>query len=170
MQRRQAEMSAQLLMAFVQPDDSKSGQLETLPQPIEASESSSPPAPQILSAPPHDLAMLDPSFVAAVASVAAALGSVVQTVEGGNCPLVLPSSHLSRAFVRACTYLAEAFANPRSHLIGSALAVVEAPTTADTSSATTNERLAWLVMSSPPSCAGTPPGGTGRMLWPQMGD
>jgi hypothetical protein len=163
-------MSAQLLMAFVQPDDSKSGQLETLPHPIEARESSSPPAPQILSAPPHAFAMLEASFVPAVAIVAAALGSLVQTVEGRNCPLVLPSSHLSRAFVRPCTYLADAFASPRSHLMGSAKAVADAPTTAESRSAATNERPAWLVMFSPPSCAGTPPGGTGRMLWPQMGD
>jgi hypothetical protein len=149
MQRRQVEMSVQLLIAFVHPDDSKSGQLEMF-QPIEARESSS-PLPQILSAPPHAFAMLEASFVPAIAIVADALASAVQTVDGGNWPFVFPSSHLSRAFVRPCTYLADAFARPRSHLIGSALAAVDAPTTAVITNTATNDRLDWLVMFSPPS-------------------
>src|SRR5262249_26158039 len=140
----------QLVIGFVQPDDSKSGQVERPPHPIEASASSS-PLPQSLSAPPQDFAMLEENFVARIGRTRVTVGSLVHTVEGGNCPLVLPSSHLPRAFVRPCTYLAEAFATPRWHLSGSAMAPVDAPRTTMVTSAAPNERLASRVMFFPHS-------------------
>src|SRR5258705_1053442 len=119
MHSRHVVMSVQLAIAFVHPEDSKSGQLGTLPHPIEPSGSSS-ALPQILSAPPQALAMLPLSFRSSFVNIAVTLGSVGQFVAGGNCPLVLPCSHLSRALARPCTYLAEAFARLRWHLSGSA--------------------------------------------------
>src|SRR6185436_1934931 len=124
-------MSAQLPIAPVQPDDSKSGQLP-MSQPIEASESSS-PLPQVLSAPPHDFAMLEASEASSLTWVATTFASVRQSVVGGNWPFVLPCSHLLIALVRPCTYLADALLNPRWHLTGSApasSAVRKSPTAA----------------------------------------
>jgi hypothetical protein len=150
-------MSSQLAIGFVQPDDSKSGQLVRVPQPIEASGSSS-ALPQTLSMPPHDFAMLDDSLVPRIVRIVVTVGWLAHTVVGGNWPLVFPSSHLSSVFVRPCTYLADALANARWHLSGSATAAVDTPRTIVAISAATNERRAWLVMSFPPSCTnGLPP-------------
>src|SRR5258708_6610305 len=112
MHSRHVVMSVQSAIAFVQPDDSKSGQLGTLPHPIDPSGSSA-AGPKVLPAPRQALPMLPLSFRSNFANMAVTLGSLRQSVVGGNCPFVLPCSHLSSALARPCTYLAEAFARSR---------------------------------------------------------
>ena len=134
-------MSLQLLMEFVQPNAGVSKSGHCAGQPIAAIESSS-PLPQILSAPPHDLAMLEESFEEMTPSSMAVFASVVHTVLGGNWPFVLPLSHLSRSFARPWTYFAEPLARPRLHLSTSARASGAVPrSTIIAANAITNRRM-----------------------------
>src|SRR5262245_39096475 len=104
MHSRQVVMSSQLLIALVQAlgfpsvsnPRSKLGH-EPMSQPIVSIASSSPPTPQSLSAPPHDLSMVEASFVEALLIDSAA--STWQSVTSGSLPLTFASSHLPRAFV-----------------------------------------------------------------------
>src|SRR5436190_11954318 len=122
MHSRHVTMSLQLLIALRQPLLSKSGQKDG--HPMLPSDSSSPPAPQVLSAPPQDLLMLPLSFPASVVSTVDVFGSVMQFVDGGSEPFTFAPSHFCSALVRPCTYLADALARSRSHLTGSARTVV----------------------------------------------
>jgi hypothetical protein len=140
-------MSLQFAIAFAQPELSKSGQLVRLPQPIDDSGSSSPPVPQILSAPPHALLMLNESLLARTVRIAAVLVSLAQTVVAGNWPFCFAVSHFWRVFARPCTYFEEAFAMPCSHLTGSATTQLAVPSTiAPMKSAAETERTDCLVI------------------------
>jgi len=86
-------MSPQLPMVFVQPWLSKSGQAGTVPQPIDASGSSSPPVPHVWSAPPHCFLMPRASLSDALPIRSDVVDSLAQTVTAGSDPLVLRSSH-----------------------------------------------------------------------------
>src|SRR6266404_1865473 len=111
MQTRQSAMSAQLPMALLHPSASNSG--HTLGQEIPLRLSSSPPAPHVLSAPPHFPSRTLRSSVSALASDAAVLGSVMQSVAGGSFPLCFASSHFASSLSRAAANAADALLMPR---------------------------------------------------------
>src|SRR5215470_5083309 len=143
----QLAMSAQLVMACTQPEFAKSGQVETEPQPIEASVSSS-ALPQILSAPPHAPAIVSVSLLARAPSTGWVFGSLVQTCVAGSLPFVLASSHFCNAFARFCTYVADCLAIPSLHFTASAAASCSTAS-ATTSVIATATRTRVLVMGPP---------------------